>query len=465
MNQYLNHKPSLGRHATRLSAIGLLLALCGLIVVRYQPAQAAPANQDSNLLQNPGFEQPFVDGVADNWRPWYLETEKEDEECLSGYHFRPKWNVETTSGFVAAGLASQYIGNNWDTWSAGVYQTVPATPGVTYRFTFSARGRASNETSPEPSEAGVNMNVRAGIDPNGSGAWNDSDVVWGGSGSPHDAWQQFSVEALATGDQVTLFTSADFGVPGVNQCRQFQDTWYDSAQLTVAGPAPTNTAPPAPTVAPAAPANTAAPQPSPTIVQVASAATDPAMTATAQEVAVDEPLQDEVQPEEGTAAPSGGTICVNAFHDENGNGLHEPNEGYMAGVTFTLASQDAVIGQAISDGMPAPSCFGGLAPNQYQVAQEVPGRLEMTTAANTTVEAAEGRTVGVEFGSRIRVETAGDATAESAQEASPTAAAGEEAENPASNPTSSDLLAYSGLVVIVLAVILLGVVLFLLLRR
>ena len=74
--------------------------------------------------------------------------------------------------------------------------TVSATPGTTYRFSFYGRGRGTNEASPAASETNLQMNMRAGIDPNGGTAWNDADVVWSDDGSPHDTWQQFSVEAF-----------------------------------------------------------------------------------------------------------------------------------------------------------------------------------------------------------------------------------------------------------------------------
>ena len=85
---------------------------------------AAPAQQGTNLLNNASFEQPFVNGAADGWGTWYMETDKTDSECLSGYHFKPKWNMETNGDFVYNAIASQYIGNNWDTWGGGVSQTV-----------------------------------------------------------------------------------------------------------------------------------------------------------------------------------------------------------------------------------------------------------------------------------------------------------------------------------------------------
>jgi hypothetical protein len=435
----------------QLTKVLLLLAMLFLLV-GLSPALAAPVQQSGNLLANGSFEQPFVNGAAEGWSKWSLQTEKEDDACLSGYHYLPKWNMETGGSLVADGVTSQYIGNNWDTWSAGVLQTVDVTPGVTYRFSFSARGRAANERSPEPSDSGVNMNVKAGIDPNGSGQWNDADVVWSASGSPHDAWQTFTVEATATGAKMTVFTSADFGVPGVNQCRQFMDTWYDKAELVAAGPPPTNTAPPAAQATqPPAATPTALPEPSPELVPTAEAA----------------PTEGEQPPAEPSPEPSpvsGGTICVNAFHDENGNGLQDPNEGYMAGVTVIVAGESAVVGQAISTGMETPTCFQGLAPGSYQVAQQVPGRLQMTTAANAVVNASDGKTVMLAFGSKLR-QSDGLSGAGSAPDAGATTASPGGETDESAPATGFDPLALSGLGVILIGLLLLGVLLFFFLRR
>lgn len=350
---------------------------------------AAPAQQGANLLNNASFEQPFVNGAADGWSAWYMETEKSGDDCLSGYHFKPKWNMETNGQFVNNAIASQYIGNNWDTWGGGVHQTVNVTPGTTYRFSFFAKGRTTSDASPAPSESGINMNIRAGIDPNGGGQWYDGDVVWGPSASPHDNWLQFSVEATATGDKMTVFTSTDLGVIGTNQCRKFLDTWVDNAELVAVGAAPPPTAPPAP-AATAVPVNTPLPQP----------------TATT-EVPPTEESQPTEEPDSVAEAPleqptTGATICLNAFHDINANGLLDPNEGSMADVTLTVANQSAIIGSAISDGSESPKCFYNLESGLYQVAQQVPAHLQMTSAANVAVEATVDSTVSVAFGSRVR---------------------------------------------------------------
>jgi hypothetical protein len=133
----------------------------------------------------------------------------------------------------------------------------------------------------------------------------------------------------------------------------------------------------------------------------------------------------------------------------------------MAGVTMIVAGESAVIGQAISDGSTIPTCFHGLEQGPYQVAQQPPGRLEMTTAGNALIAVTDNHTTFVTFGSRIRQEdaTAGgsEATTESEQ-----SAASEEA---ASQEGSTSPLALSGLGVILLGVILLGGLLFYFLRR
>jgi hypothetical protein len=450
------------RRFKRYLVMPVLLVVLAAISPPYRGLHAESQQQEGNLLQNSGFEQPFVNGTAEGWVTWALQTEKESDDCTDGYHYLPKWNMETGGDFVAGGVTSQYIGNNWDTWSAGVMQTVDATPGTTYRFTFASKGRTTTEPSPEPSDSGINMNIRAGIDPNGSGVWNDADVVWGAAGSPHDTWQTFTVEAEASGDKITVFTSADLGVPGVNQCRQFLDTWYDNAELVAINQAP----PPAPTQAPA-PAATQAPPPTPTAIPEPTI--EPEVTtepeATSEAPAVEEPAQ-EPEPEQDTggeeisALEGGGTVCVNAFHDENANGLLDENEGYMAGVTMIVAGDSAVIGQAISDGSDIPICFRGLAQGPYQVAQQPPGRLEMTTAGNALVAVTDNHTTFVTFGSRIRQE---DMVVSEPQVPAETDQSANIDENGPQEGVSP--LAMSGLGIILIGVILLGGLLFYLLRR
>jgi hypothetical protein len=248
---------------------------------------------------------------------------------------------------------------------------------------------------------------------------------------------------------VTVFTAADYGLEGVNQCRAHLDVWFDSAQLIEVGPPPTNTPVPQPTSPPPPPA-TNTPIPTATLVPTETAVPTEAPTNTPE-------------------PPAGATVCVNAFADDNGNGQFDNNEGYMGSVAFRVASGTQVIGQAVSTGTNEAVCFEGLDPGDYQIEQVVPGPLEMTTAANTSVTVAEGQTAGVQFGSRLRVESdasepdsvadAGSATVE------PTAVGDEVPETVETPEEESGLASYSGLILLVVAVILLGGVLFVVLRR
>lgn len=364
-----------------LRFLGVMITLLmGLSV-----ANAAPRQQDNNLLDNPSFERPFPNGVAEDWQKWFRNdpVDTKDPDCLNGYHFRPKWGDETSStDLIHEGFASQYVGNNWDTWQAGVFQTVSVTPGTAYRFSFFARVHGSNQTN-TASEGDLQANVRAGIDPNGSEKWNDADVVWSSSGSPHDSWQQFSIEAVATDTQLTVFAGANWGIEGVNQCRQFLDTWFDSAILSEVLPPATDTPVPLPTLPPAP---TAINPPLATATSEIPPTAAPEPTATA--VPTDTPIP-------------GATICVNAFADANANGLRDESESYIAGITFRVGNLDQLIGQAVSLGTTEAVCFAGIVPGSYQVSQLVPANLQMTTAPNATLNVEEGKTYGVEFGSRI----------------------------------------------------------------
>lgn len=437
----------------QLICIALTLLFFGGQVTSNEAAQA-----QTNLLQNPGFEFPYHDdGAATGWVRWHRNSSEDQfSDCANGYHKLPHWTPETASAqFIHSGSVSQHIGNNWDTWAAGVWQNVSVTPGTTYRFTVHAKGRGSNDPVPAPSEAGLRMDIRVGIDPNGSGLWSDSDVVWSGTINPHDQWQPLSIQATATGDKVTVFTAADWGLEGVNQCRLFLDVWFDTAELVAAAPPPTNTPPPAPTQpppppvtnTPVPPTNTATPEVTPTETAVPTDTPSPVPT-----------------------TPPGGTVCVNAFADDNANGLHDDDEGYMGNVTFTLASDNQVVGQAVSSGSDNPVCFDGLDPGAYEIAQNVPGRLEMTTAAGATITVEEGKTVGVEFGSRIRANASADTETASADTvASVVTPAGVDdvdiEESVATANSGLSLPALSGLIVLIVAVVLLGMLIFLVLRR
>jgi hypothetical protein len=439
------------------SLLRLLLGvalLWGVLLLPGRPASAVAVLQATNLLQNPGFDEPYSGGVAQHWSPWHegKNDNPKPADCSAPYTVQPHWNAEMNSALIRSGGRSQQVGNQWDTWRGGVMQTLSVTPGATYRFSFWARGRASNNQYPAPSDGSVTMSVRAGVDPGGQGLWYQG-VVWGPAISPHDNWQQASVEITAVADKVTVYTQADFG--GTGNCRAHMDIWFDQAELVAAAPPPPNTPPPPPP-----------PPPQPVATNTPLPPTEPP---TPQAPPTETPVPTET-PTATPEPPTGATICVNAFSDSNGNGQHDANEGYMAGVTFTMARGNQVVGQGISGGTERPVCFEELEADSYQVSQAVPGLLEMTTAADITIDIEEGQAIELKFGSRVRgqevsmVQPGSDESGAGIIEpAAPTPLPQVGTTAPAGSGLS--LAAISGLLVILLAVVLLVALIFMLLRQ
>jgi hypothetical protein len=432
--------------------IVVMLLLMMVVAGASQTETVASEPQQTNLLTNPSFEDPYEGGSAAGWSRWHRDSQVKPESCSDAYAFTPQWSRETNGALVRDGFVSQHIGNQFDTWNAGVMQTVNVTPGTTYRFSFWAIGRASNEQFPVASDTVVNLGVRAAIDPNGSGLWTDADVVWGGAVSPHDSgdqanWQQAVVETTATGNQITVFVSAN--LMGANNCRAHLDVWFDGAQLIEVGPPPTETPPPQPTIAPQ-------PTAAATLPPAATATTEAEVTPTNTPVPTETPTS---TPE----PPSTGLLCVNAFGDVNADGQKDANEGAMAGVTFTVAQSSQIVARGVSSG-PEPVCFD-LEPGDYQVVQEVPPTLEMTTGAVAAIALSEGQTVRVEFGSRVRQQSASTGTGDEEILATPPDPAAGSAGSEEETATTGSLLAYSGLAVLFLAIVLLGGLLYYLLRQ
>lgn len=477
----------------------IVFSLFLLLFVLVVPTYA----QTGNRLNNGGLEGPFNNGVANGWAPWHHEQGK---LACGTSRVLPAWFEESNSALILQGSRSQGVGNRFDTWQAGVFQTVSGlTSGAKYRFTFSGRLFGSNgDFGTSPSD-GIGV-MRAGIDPNGSGLWYDTDVVWSGSIAPHAGWQQVSVEVVATSDKVTVFTEANYNNSS-NYCASHLDSWVDQAELvqvstggTVPTPVPGGTNPtpnPVPVVI-VTPGPTSTPNeegiiyytvPSGGSLWGVAAATgltveeirelnnlsensvlqpgqllivgfaEPTAEATLEPEGGVSPTEEasatlEVVATPTAPPPSGGTICLNAFNDLDANGLRAESDGYMAGVTFTLSQGNSVVGQTVSRGVAEPVCFENIEAGSYQIAQILPASLEPTTATNFTLDLISGQAVSLEFGSRIR--TVVNATEVAAAN---TPAVQPEATSPSPTTGASggfSIATISGLVLIVVAILLLG---------
>jgi hypothetical protein len=149
----------------------------------------------------------------------------------------------------------------------------------------------------------------------------------------------------------------------------------------------------------------------------------------------------------------------------------------MAGVTFTIAQSDQVVTQGVSTGTDNPLCFEELDTGSYQVAQILPRNLQTTTAPTTSIDVEEGSSVSLEFGSRFETDgeevasaatptAEGDTGAVDGESGSEGLSEGEQEDGGDSSGGSSvNLLALSGLCAILVAIGLLGALIFFVLRQ
>jgi LysM repeat protein len=77
------------------------------------------------------------------------------------------------------------------------------------------------------------MHLRVGIDPYGGTNPFSSDIVWSPEQDAFDRWVEFSVQAKALGDTVTVFTHSR---PDWDWARQNNDVYLDDASLVVVTP-------------------------------------------------------------------------------------------------------------------------------------------------------------------------------------------------------------------------------------
>ncbi len=401
---------------------GLLIALA----VGATPALGAPAGQD-NLLANPDFEGSFggeeYTSVPEGWSPWWQE-----DATFSRPNFNPSEGVpeRLKSGLRAASYWIQYRRYN-----AGLFQRVGATPGARYRFTI--WGHSLTRPS-------GNVQMQIGIDPNGGGDPFSSSIVWSGVLVPMGTYQQFTVEATAAGNEITVYLRAAPDYP-VEQ----SETYWDTASLTVVGQAaPTNTPPaggssggtsggssgvPAGSIQPATPLPDGSVvhvvQPGETLIGIAvtynvtleqlrqlnNLQTD--MVFVGQRLLISEPLPPTptTPPPTPTTAPevaeaatqqaalqvTNGTICIMSYSDLNANGIREPEEPKQAGITFLVNDSTGTVGTYTTNGLDEPYCFTELASGNYTVSWTADG-FTPTTEQTWVANVSQGSTVSREFG-------------------------------------------------------------------
>ncbi|MBN1681351.1 MAG: LysM peptidoglycan-binding domain-containing protein [Anaerolineae bacterium] len=206
------------------------------------------AFQTGNLLQNPGFEEPFVaiNGdttlrVAASWQPWSLP-----EGASSAINARPEYKP-APSNRIYSGNAAQEYNTFYATHTGGVYQRVPVTLNTELRFSVfvyvwsSAAFLQQQDVSEDPND----VKVRVGIDPKGGTDGTSPNIVWSSDSEFYDQWRELSVVATAQNTAVTVFVrSAPEGFVGTS------NIYLDDAALLPLGEAPPTATLPGPTNTP-----------------------------------------------------------------------------------------------------------------------------------------------------------------------------------------------------------------------
>jgi LysM repeat protein len=469
-------------------ASALLLTLLPTLV--FARSEAMPPAQDTSpeLLKNPGFEgHPFklqccqpdglpYDGilVADGWKAWWLQFPPKyialPDNCppakppdIGCYWARPEFtdaaHTERANRIHGGNNAQEYF-----TWNrmheGGLYQQVTGIISGT-RLHFSVYISAWMCVDPEACKGGyvsdqpTTMHLKVGIDPTGGTDPFSPNIVWSLEADSFDRWTQYSVEAVAQSDQVTVFTHTR---PEWPWAHPNNDVYVDDASLKAVG---------APAVAPAA-ALQSGPTPA---VKAASASVQIPVThpqnnqrpdgstvhvvqsgdtlfgmALAYGVTVDQimqlnnlqpgdylqigqelivkgpanpptptpaplptvaleataatPAEQAPQPTAVAAALASGGLCVQAFNDHNGGGVYDGAEELIASVQFTVLAGSEQVATYTTTGVNEPYCFENLSPRAYTVRIEPPKGYVPTTDEQIGVALAAGQTANVSFGAQ-----------------------------------------------------------------
>jgi LysM repeat protein len=220
-------------------------------------AAAAPAADGPNLLDNPGFESPYVKQccqtdlskylpgtpigevqVAEGWSGWWLQPDQDDQHPSAGGHpswHRPEWREancgSTCANRIHSGGNAQKYFTFFSVHDAGMFQQVShgITPGTNLRFSVYMQGWSTNADY-GLSDFNQNMGMRIGIDPFGGTDAFSPNVIWTPANDVFDRYGLYVIEATARSSTVTVFTRS---TPGAGN--QHNDIYVDDASLVAVG--------------------------------------------------------------------------------------------------------------------------------------------------------------------------------------------------------------------------------------
>ena len=209
--------------------LGLLFVLAPLIL--------HVSAQGGELLQDPGFEGPYVNrgratlNTSSAWNLWLADgphgeewQNRADKVVAFPHNSEPE---------KRSGNSSQNLDGGFVTFTAAVYQQVSVQPNTNLTGSVYARLKTCN-IAPGSDNCGSAVEsgayVRVGIDPNGGTDPNSPSIIWSGHIMPHDRWDQAVVSATSAGGSVTMFIYVTQAWPS-----DLNKVWFDDASLTTGG--------------------------------------------------------------------------------------------------------------------------------------------------------------------------------------------------------------------------------------
>jgi LysM repeat protein len=383
--------------------------------------------QTEGVLLSEGFEGDFqadpnckqgICNVPTGWGVWYIPRTENDPP---GTNFQPQ--ADRAPDRIRGGASAQRLWAESATFTGGIYRVVTGVPvGARLRFTIWGQVWSTNDNSPISARPSRDIRVKVGIDPlggdNGRPSPFNGQVIWSPEQDAKDAYAQFTVEAEARAPTVILYTYTTMK----DSVRRNEVFWDDATLENIAPPptpTPEATAPPQPAAPAAAPAQpTPIPTPEPAVTYTVKPGDTLLGIALAYNITLDELYKNNpgvraetlqigqvlvikpgtptspAPPEQGAAplppdnatpaaTPAAGQACVQAFFDDNGNGLRDEAEELVPEVAFAITAGGAAFGSYVTTGN-EPYCFD--LPNQaYTVVARAPEQYLATTPLNDTL--------------------------------------------------------------------------------